>query len=137
MFGVSAFRSAFAAALAPSGIPLGRWTGATRMSDHMLELKTVPQPTVLYVKESNTSPAFWGLTKNQLNRLRARQLAWFVVLLDGGDTHGYLLTSSHVENAVGDGTFELARDGDHKVNEGDLSVQQRFIDLPSLVNRVL
>jgi hypothetical protein len=137
VFGVSAFRSALGAALAPSGIALGRWTGTPRMSDHMLALKTEPQPTVLYVKESNTSPAFWGLTKNQLNRLRACRLPWFVVLLDGGNTHGYLLTPSHLEIRIGDGTFELARDGDHKVNEADLSDQQRFIDLPSLVKRLL
>lgn len=134
---VSAFRSSLESALKPIGIALSRWSGASRLSDHLLELRTKPKPTVVYVKENNSIPAFWGLTRNQLKRLRDSGHRWFVVLLDRSSTSGYLLSGGQVDSRVASGLFELSGDGDHKVNDSDLSAGQRFHDLAALVDRVV
>jgi len=130
---VSVFKSSLASALGTSGLGVDQWAGATRKSNHMLQISTRPKATVLYVKESNTTPPFWGLTKNQLARLRASSVRWFVILLDGSATRGYVLSAAQVESRIVDGTFELSGDGDHKVNKGDLAVSQHFGDLNTLL----
>jgi hypothetical protein len=93
---------------------------------------------VLYVKESNSSPGFWGLTRNQLHQLDKPHVRWFAVLLLKSNNNGYVLTSNEVINRVKDGTFELSKDGDHKINERtDLNPNMAFRGIKDLLARVL
>jgi len=135
---VSDFRNQFAVKLAAHAVTCQKWSGATQKSDHMLELNTKPKRTVLYIKESNKDPGFWGLTRNQLEALRTSTLDWFAVLLLRSSTSGYLLSSGQVERRIDDGRFELSGDGDHKVNETqDLSDGQNFSSVQEIIDRIL
>ena len=135
---VTDFREGLVTVLSENGVAVNKWPGATRVSDHMLELNTRPGTTVLYVKESNKNPGFWGLTRNQLEVLRAAPIRWFAVLLLRSSIKGYLLSESQVEHRIDDGRFELSRDGDHKVNEDrDLSAEQRFSNIQEFVDRMV
>jgi hypothetical protein len=138
MSGVNEFRTLVASSLSGEGLDISPWLGATRRSYHLLEIYTRKKPTVLYVKESNSSPGFWGLTKNQLDQLDKARVRWFAVLLLRSNNAGYLLSSNDVINRVKDGTFELSKDGDHKVNERtDLNPNMAFRGIKDLLGRVL
>lgn len=138
MSAVSIFRKGIAERLKERGLRVSDWRGGTRGSGHLFEVGTKPKPTVLYVKESSTSPGFWGLTKNQLARLDHASVRWFAVLLARSAEAGYVLSGGHVSLRIQDGTFELSADGDHKVNEGsDLVHAQFFGTLDDLIARVL
>lgn len=135
---ISAFREKLADRLEKKGLHVADWHGGTRVSGHLLEVSTEPKPTILYVKESNSSPGFWGLTKNQLDRLSDASVRWFAILLARSTEAGYLLSGGQVNLRIRDGTFELSADGDHKVNEGaDLVDAQAFRTLDDLIARVL
>lgn len=135
---LSELRSQISNLLEGHELQIRPWTGSGRVSRNLLEINTDPQPTVLYVKESNSTPGFWGITKNQVDRLHSRRTRWFVVLLARRHDHGYLLTGGQVDARIENGTFELSGDGDYKINEGsDLSEAQSFRGLPSLLPRVL
>ncbi len=135
---VSKLEQSIKALLAPKGIRVGRWSGGTRTSASLIALGTVPKTTVLYAKESGSTPGFWGLTKNQLTRLRDSEECWFAVLMRVGTPSGYVLSASQVEQRIKDGTFELSRDGDHKVNEDtDLDASQSFKSCEELIAKVL
>jgi hypothetical protein len=104
----------------------------------LLQVDTVPTSTVLYVKESNSDPGFWGLTKNQVERLENGVLRWFVVLLTRSATAGYVLDRTEVNSRIADGTFELAGDGDYKINERpDLEGASAFDGIKSLFHRLI
>ena len=120
------------------GLEISLWPGATRRSHHLLEIDTEKKSTVLYVKESNSSPGFWGLTKKQLDQLDRAQVRWFAVLLLKSDDTGYVLSSNEVKCRVQNGTFELSKDGDHKVNERtDLNSNMVFRGIKDLLTLVL
>jgi hypothetical protein len=105
-----------------------------------MELSTKPKVTVLYVKEFNTAgrPGFWGLTRNQVNRLEKANVKWFAVLLLRSSASGYVLTAAEVRRLIADGSFELSDDGDYKVNESaDLGSQQRFQSVAELLERIV
>lgn len=135
---VFAFREELAKRLEERDLRLSDWPLGTRASGHLLEISTRPKPTILYVKESNTSPCFWGLTKNQLDRLNEASIRWLAVLLARSSEAGYVLSGGQVNARIQEGTFELSFDGDHKVNEGsDLVEAQAFRSLDDLIARVL
>jgi hypothetical protein len=139
MAAIPDFRSMLSKVLGDKGISVSRWAGTSRPSDHLLQIETAGKATVLYVKESNTpNRGFWGLTRNQVEKLESARIRWFAILLHGSINDGYLLSGGQVELRVRDGLFELSRDGDYKVNEKtDLNAEQRFLGLPQLLARVL
>jgi hypothetical protein len=103
-----------------------------------LEIRTAPQSTVLYIKKSTSQPGFWGLTRNQIERLRASGVRWFAVFLTSHRPLGYLLTGGQVQERVRDGMFEISKDGDYKVNEHtDFVPAQHVGTLSDLVSRIL
>ena len=79
MASISEFKEAIAGQLAEKHLTVESWSGATRRSSNLLEINTKPMPTMLYEKISNSKPGFWGLTKNQLDRLNKNQILWFAV----------------------------------------------------------
>jgi len=138
MSAVNEFRKLIANEPVGEGLDISPWPGASRRSYHLLEINTKKKSTVLYVKESNSSPGFWGLTKNQLDQLDKAQVRWFAVLLLKSNNTGYVLSSNEVKSRVQDGTFELSKDGDHKVNERtDLNPNMAFRGIKDLLARVL
>jgi len=134
---VRTFRAELQDVLAARGLKLHLWGGGTRRSGHLLEIRTQPKPTVLYVHESNATRGFWGLTRNQVSRLAQAPIRWFAVLLLRSPRAGYLLSGGQVGRRIQDGTFKLARDGDYKVNEGRLDAGQGFQTLNQLVEQLL
>ncbi len=136
---VPAFRKRLTEAAGARGISVGAWSSGGRSFPNLMELSTTPKVTVLYVKEFNTAgrPGFWGLTRNQVNRLEKAGVRWFAVLLLRSSAAGYVLTAAEVRHHIADGSFELSNDGDYKVNENaDLGSAQRFWSVAELLERV-
>ena len=137
MSAVNTFRELIANECVDDGLILSQWPGATRRSNHLLEINIKEKSTVLYVKESNISPGFWGLTKNQLDRLDKTRVCWFAVLLLRSNNSGYVLSSSEVNERIKDKTFKLASDGDYKVNEGtNLTPDMAFQGMEDLLAQI-
>ena len=114
------------------------WSGTPRRSNNLLEIRSKKKSSILYVKASNNSPGFWGLTKNQIDRLNNSQIPWFVVLILKSKDSGYVLSSKEVNTKIQDGTFELSNDGDHKVNEiQDLNSDMAYRGIKNLLERIL
>ena len=134
------FRRLITEATGVRGINVSAWSSGGRSSANLIELSTRPKATVLYVKEFNTAgrPGFWGLTRNQVNRLERADVKWFAVLLLRSSAGGYLLTGAEVRRLIADGSFELSDDGDYKVNENvDLGSAQRFQSLQELLECIV
>ena len=116
------------------------WVSEGRHSPNLLEITTAPKTTVLYVKEFNVprKAGFWGLTRNQIDRIEMAAPRWFAVLLLRNFAAGYVLTSAQVRHHIADGSFELSGDGDFKVNETlDLNSAQAFGSVDELLDRTL
>lgn len=140
MSALTEFRKRLDDVLVARDITIRTWSAGGRSSRNLMELSTSPKLTVLYVKEFNVPgrPGFWGLTRNQVNRLESTTARWLVVLLLRSSTTGYVLAATQVLQLIADGSFELSRDGDYKVNEDlDLIPEQRFQSLTELLNRIL
>jgi hypothetical protein len=138
MSALSDFRQQLERLLDGRKISVARWSRGH--SSNLLELATLPKPTVLYVKEFNVDQhaGFWGLTKNQVDRLIGSQVRWFALLLLRSSTSGYLITGQQVVHRIRNGLFELSEDGDYKVNEGpDLDEGQRIQSMQELLARIL
>ncbi len=137
MSAVFRFRTSIGPSLHKQGLTLRHWPGSTRRSFNLLVVSTTPKETVLYVKESNTPRKFWGLTRNQVDRLVASDVRWFAVFLTASDS-GYILSGGQVLRRIDQGAFELSRDGDYKINEDpDLAAAQTFTCLQDLLDRTL
>jgi hypothetical protein len=109
------------------GVSVRPWTALPRRSRNVLIIQTPEKPTILYVKQSTNDPAFWGLTRNQIQRIAGSGNRWFAVLLRKEADNGYLLTGNQVAARTGRGDLTLSADGDFKVNEGtDLAAAQYF-----------
>jgi hypothetical protein len=140
MSALTEFRKRLDDALSARGVSVRTWSAGGSYSRNLMELSTSPKLTVLYVKEFNVPgrPGFWGLTRNQVNRLERSAARWLVVLLLRSSTTGYVLAATQVLQLIADGSFELSGDGDFKVNEDlDLIPEQRFQSLTELLNRIL
>lgn len=135
---VPVFESSLTKLLRGRDITVSRWYGGTRRSGNLLLLSTSPSPTVLYVKESVNKPGFWGLTKNQLDRLATSGHRWFGVFLHRSATAGYLLSGGQIELRIGENRIRLAGDGDYKINEQEQFLPaNRFDRLQELFPRLL
>lgn len=140
MSALSEFRRRLTEAVARRDLSVRTWSSGGRRSANLLELTTAPRPTVLYVKEFNVpnKPGFWGLTKNQIDRLESAAPRWFAVLLLRSSVAGYVLAAVEVRHRVADGSFELSQDGDFKVHENaDLKLAQSFRSISELLDRLL
>ena len=135
---VPIFERSITSLLGPHGIAVSRWTGGARTSANLVLLSTSPSPTVLYVKESTSEPGFWGLTKNQLDRLAASRHRWFAVFLHRSATSGYLLTGGQISLRIEEGRLHLAGDGDYKINENEQFVPaNHFTRIEELLSQIL
>lgn len=135
---VPVFESSLTRLLRARDITVSRWSGGTRKSANLLLLSTSPSPTVLYVKESVNKPGFWGLTKNQLDRLVTGGYRWFGVFLQRSATKGYLLSGGQIELRIKEERIRLAGDGDYKINEHEQFLPaNRFERLEELFSRLL
>jgi hypothetical protein len=137
---LSVFRKNLSEALADRGLTVHTWASGGRHSANLLEITTAPKTTILYVKEFNVlgRPGFWGLTRNQIERLEKAGSHWFAVLLLRSSAAGYVLAGAQVAERIADGSFELSGDGDFKVNEGlDLKPAEAFGSLEELFDRSL
>ena len=135
---ITEFRKALSAVASKRKRTISPWHGATRRSSNLLEIDTVPHPSVLYVKISNSNPGFWGLTKNQIDRLKENKNQWYVVLLARDINGGYILTKNDVIQRINNGKFELSCDGDYKVNENtDCDKKHVFQELETVLNIIL
>jgi hypothetical protein len=134
------FRQNLTETLADRGLTVRTWASGGRHSANLLEVTTAPKTTILYVKEFNVlgRPGFWGLTRNQIERLEKAGSHWFAVLLLRSNAAGYVLAGPQVAKRIADGSFELSGDGDFKVNEGlDLQTGEAFCSLEELLDRAL
>jgi len=72
---------------------------------------------LLYVKGRAEKPYRWGVTANVVDRLQAKKLRWYVILLFESFEKGYLLTSNDVEHYI-QHVWPLGADGDYKPANG-------------------
>lgn len=132
---VDEFRKLFPFVFNGEKIEITYWTGTPRHSKNLFQINIKNNDILLYVKESNRSPGFWGLTKHQIDRLNNSQVRWFAVLLFKKNDAGYVLSSKEVDCKIQDGSFELSSDGDYKVNERmDLNSSMVFRGIKNLLN---
>ncbi len=135
---INAFRTALTNVASARGLRLEPYKGGALRSRNIFEIDTQPIFSILYVKISNSFPGFWGLTKNQLDRLQQDKTRFFVVLVARDVTNGYILTGKEVSDKIADGTFELGKDGDYKVNENtDCSSKNSFGGLGAVISRII
>ena len=135
---VSVFQKQLSEMLTERGLQVRLWPRSTRASCNLLEIITVPKPTVLYVKASNTTPGFWGLTESQIDRIEKSSVRWFTVFLHKGPGFGYLMSGDEVSARIKRGMLTLSGDGDYKLNEKqELQSAVKFSDLGDLVTQVL
>jgi hypothetical protein len=135
---VTKFQNVLSSESALRGLNISQWRGGTRASANLLQISTVPQATVLYVKGSSNSPGFWGLTKNQLDRISESGTRWFCVFLHQSETVGYFLSGDQVIARIKDGDLTLAGDGDYKINQRTgLVGSQRFNSIQTLMLHIL
>lgn len=138
MSNIIEFKYSLEKILVNSNITVEKWMDTKRKSNHLLELNSKPLKTILYIKESNKNPGFWGLTKNHINTFRKSSIRWFVVLLHNSSSGGYLISGGQVEIRINNGKFELSVDGDYKVNERqDLEKGRKFKNIQELVDRII
>src|SRR5271167_4643982 len=97
---VSLFRKQFAQRVKAEGLSVEMWPGGNRMSNHLPEMSTSPQPTVLYVKVSNNAHGFSGLTKNQVARLVQSSVRWFAVFLHQAPKSRYLMSGGQILSRI-------------------------------------
>ena len=64
---------------------------------------------LLYVKESNIDPAFWGLNEPQLSRLRSSGQKWYIVLLLAKGEKGYFIDGTLLKGgwSIGGDDYKL------------------------------
>lgn len=72
----------------------------------------------VYIKISNSTPGFWGLTKTRIDKLQKDALDYYVVLV--GLTSRTVLISYESDKLLS-GKTPVA-DGDYKINETDVSL---------------
>ena len=138
MASITEFKNKLENLLVAKKLEVQLWKGSARRSTNLLEINTTPKPTVIYVKISNSNPGFWGLTKNQVDRLNSSKSIWYAVLLARSPERGYCFSSHDVNSKIRNGTFELSVDGDYKVNEGtDCDSSHSFDGISKLIDKII
>lgn len=99
-----------------SSVKLDYWHGSSRKSKNLVELSTKSRRILLYLKESNVLPGWWGLNVEQLGRLSQSHAPWAVVFLSGARRVAYLATPHDVQMRAGP-VWKQAKDRDFKVHE--------------------
>jgi len=114
-----------------------QWKDATRKSRNLLEIKDANVSKILYIKISNSEKGFWGLTKNQVDNLNVKTIKWYAIFLKKGFDLGYIFSDIDVNKRICDGTFELSRDGDYKINEAsDCDSSKLFHGMDDLISKI-
>lgn len=93
------------------------WTRASKRTRALLRLARGDQSTVLYVKESNQSPGWWGLGPNQLELLQESGERWYLILLGYESEHTYLAAPGEVDQRIGTIWRQAPKDKYYKVHE--------------------
>jgi hypothetical protein len=86
---------------------------------------------LLYVKESNIDPAFWGLNEPQLSRLRGSGQRWYIVLLVANGERGYFINGTLLK-----GGWSIGGD-DYKLHPNELSDWTPFSFYADLFRAIL
>jgi len=110
------FRDALRDRLIPLGGLVRRWSGVRRNRGNVLEVRHSSHEALLYVKESRTTPGFWGLNPNRLDALREQPSPWAAVLLLSTQQRGYLIPAPFIAEALGT-RWSQSLAGDYKVRE--------------------
>ncbi|MEW6128515.1 MAG: hypothetical protein AB1757_15855 [Acidobacteriota bacterium] len=129
---IDEFQSKMGEGLERRGLRIDQWTDAPRRSKHLLKIDTTQPSTILYVKEGNGTKAFWGITKNQIERLNQASIKWFAILLLNSSNAGYVFSSEDMNKLIGDCTLSQ---GDYKVNNPKSKYE--FKSIEDLLNRIL
>ncbi len=137
MTAVAEFGQMLSEWLRDQGMNVSKWSGGTRASNNLLCVSTGPLPTVLYVKVSNNTPGFWGLTRNQIECLEKSPVRWFAVLLHCAPNAGYILQGDAILGLISKGSMTLSADGDYKLNENHLRAMCRFKGIDDLATQAL
>lgn len=105
-------------------LPTGRWRGGHRYTENLIQIPTRPSRILLYIKESNISPVFWGLHEPQLSSLNASGHPWYVVLLGASGENGWFLKGSRVMELAKERLWSVQRrptgGDDYKIHRNEL-----------------
>jgi len=88
------------------GVLLKPWRKAARATLNIRELGA-PANCILYAKVSNRDDGWWGINKNQFQKLTESGRDWCLVLLAGLDEAGYLFTHTQA-NTMASGLSQNA-----------------------------
>ncbi|HEX8317497.1 hypothetical protein [Longimicrobium sp.] len=102
------------------------WEGRERQAGNIFRLGNRERSLLLYVKESNEFPGFWGLSPNILGQLERSGSPWIVLLLSNTPSVAYICTPAEVRHRAGT-LWGQAIHGDYKIHEN-----AQIIGIPSL-----
>jgi hypothetical protein len=108
------------------GSQIAIWEGRERRAGNIFRLGNRERSLLLYVKESNEFPGFWGLSPNLLGQLERSGSPWLVLLLSNTPSTAYICTPVEVQHRAGT-LWGQATDGDYKIHEN-----AKVLGLPSL-----
>jgi hypothetical protein len=107
-----------------------QWAGGHRHTANLIQIHTRPSRILLYVKESNISPVFWGLNEPQLSSLDASGHPWYVVLLGASGENGWFLKGPRVIELAKERLWSVQRrptgSDDYKIHRKELGDWIRF-----------
>lgn len=97
-----------------TGCEVELWNDGGRHSWNLFEISSGDRGVVLYAKESNSNPGFWGISPNQLKRISTRP--FLILFLNNTDEVAYIATPKDLDSRVGR-LWKQASDGDFKIHE--------------------
>lgn len=93
---------------------------------------------IIYVKMSTGDRLFWGIGKPAIDSLeyvkRELRFDYWIILLDSSKS-GFVFDSRSVIEAIGRGDWGLAGDNQYKINDDDLELGFRFLDVERFIKK--
>ncbi len=112
---------------------LQKWADARPSSKNIYLYTNQNGKQLLYIKESNSTPCFWGITANRIAELNASGLNWIAILLLRSPHISLVFTSKEIRELISTNKIRLASDGDYKVNERDFSDHLQYQSIQNIL----
>jgi hypothetical protein len=87
-----------------------------------------------YIKVCSGKKHSWGITENRIRKLEGSGEDWVVILLYETPNTGYLLSADDVDR--GSSAWTVRKDGDYKVNPGNIDFYKPFTSFQKLIDQL-
>lgn len=98
----------------------------TKRTANVVELESQSGHLILYVLTFRGRPGFWNISGGKIEEIISCQVAsWWVVLLEGPNESGYLLTNQQVTDGLNEDKWTSVNDG-YKLHPHNIPRTLRF-----------